>query len=170
MFERRAKIVATIGPSSQDEAVLTRLIQAGMEVARLNFSHGTHAQHEAIIAKIRKISKELGKPVAILQDLQGPKLRVGDLPQEGIKLTAGHKLVLAPVPLPDQIKSLSADATVIPMEVPNLMGSIKEGNRILLDDGQMELVVAQVGENYLEATVVLGGVLQSHKGVNLPGA
>lgn len=170
MFERRAKIVATIGPSSQDEAVLARLMQAGMEVARLNFSHGTHVQHEAAIAKIRKVSKELDKPVAILQDLQGPKLRVGELPKEGVKLTSGDKLVLAPVPLPDQIKSLSADAIVIPMEVPNLIGSVKVGNRILLDDGQMELVVAQVGENYLEATVVLGGVLQSHKGVNLPGA
>lgn len=169
-FEHRAKIVATIGPSSQDETVLSRLIQAGMDVVRLNFSHGTQPQHEAVITRVRSLSKEFGRPIAILQDLQGPKLRVGSLPQEGVRLASEQKLILAPDPMPAEAKSATPDATIIPMEVPNLMRSVREGNRILLDDGQLELIVTGVGKNYLEATVVLGGVLQSHKGVNLPGA
>ena len=86
---RKAKIVATIGPASRNEEILKRLFAAGMDVARLNFSHGTHEDHALSISLIRKLSAELGKPVAILQDLQGPKLRVGTLPENGIELVAG---------------------------------------------------------------------------------
>ena len=94
---RKAKIVATIGPSSQEEPVLRRLIEAGVDVARLNFSHGTHAEHQEKIERIRRLSAELNKPVCILQDLQGPKLRVGKLPAGGIELAAGQSVALTNV-------------------------------------------------------------------------
>lgn len=171
-MERRAKIIATIGPSSDSEETLRKLIRAGMNVARLNFSHGTHSAHGAVIARLRRLSDELKEPVTILQDLQGPKLRVGVLPEEGIALKSGQIVILKPV----EEKSAPAneiedtEAIIIPMDVPNLMKSVHPGNRILLDDGHMELEVLAVGSSFLEAKVVLGGVLKSHKGVNLPGA
>jgi pyruvate kinase len=91
---RKAKIVCTLGPASAEESVLSRMILAGMDVARLNFSHGNHEQHAAYIQAIRRLSDELDKPVTILQDLQGPKLRVGELPEEGLQLQAGQTVIL----------------------------------------------------------------------------
>ncbi|GAP18152.1 pyruvate kinase [Levilinea saccharolytica] len=170
MLERKAKIVATIGPTSQDEAVFRRLVESGLDIARLNFSHGTHAEHAERIQTIRKVSAELCKPVAILQDLQGPKLRVGSLPPEGVELVAGRTLVLAPVDSSPAEIQAPAGATIVPMDVPNLVNSLQPGNRILLDDGQLELQVVRLGNNFIEAEIVLGGILKSHKGVNLPGA
>ena len=164
---RSAKIVATIGPTSEDEATLTSLIKAGLNVARLNFSHGTHADHADRIKLIRHLSEKLGCPITILQDLQGPKLRVGVLPAEGINLIAGQIVNLC------QGSECSYDennAVIIPMDVPNLMDAIEPGNRILLDDGNLEMEVVQVKSNAISAKVVLGGKLSSNKGVNLPGA
>ncbi len=164
---RKAKIVATLGPSSREEAVLRHLIEAGLDVARLNFSHGTHEDHGALVTLLRRLSTEMGKPIAILQDLQGPKLRVGDLPPAGILLKAGQKIVLTDISAtPDQ----NDGQLVIPMDVPDLVSSLSPGNRILMDDGHMELQVTAVRSNAVEAVVVLGGVLKSHKGVNMPGA
>lgn len=170
MITRKAKIVATIGPSSSDEAVLRTLIEAGLDVARLNFSHGTHEDHAAVIARIRKLSKELGKPVSILQDLQGPKLRVGNLPPDGVPLMAGQNIVLTSAEQMDGSVGASNGKLVIPMDVPDLVNSLSPGNRILMDDGHMELQVTAVRPDAVEARVVLGGVLKSHKGVNMPGA
>jgi pyruvate kinase len=170
IMERRAKIVATIGPSCNTEAVLSHLFEAGIDVARLNFSHGTHDDHAKNIALIRKLSDKYKKPVTILQDLQGPKLRVGNLPEHGINLVANQTIVLAPVDVDRSTIQSKPDTIIIPMDVPNLVKSVRAGNRILLDDGHMELQVTNLGENYIEALVVLGGVLLSHKGVNLPGA
>jgi pyruvate kinase len=171
MMHRKAKIVATIGPSSSSEAVLGQLIEAGLDVARLNFSHGTHESHGETIALIRRLSEEHNKPITILQDLQGPKLRVGRLPEGGIELKSGQTIILKPVEEgDDRIAAGEQDVLEIPMDVPNLVNSVSRGNRILLDDGHMELQVSDVGPNFLEARVVLGGVLKSHKGVNLPGA
>jgi pyruvate kinase len=169
-MKRNARIVATIGPSCQDENILKAMILGGMDVARLNFSHGTHDDHAARIASLRKLSAELNKPVTILQDLQGPKLRVADLPKEGIKLTAGQAVRLASIK--EDLSSLGncANAQFIPMDVPDLEKSLEKGNRILLDDGHMELEVTRIGADYIQADVVLGGTLFSHKGVNLPGA
>lgn len=168
-MERRAKIVGTIGPASENETTLRCLIEAGLDVARLNFSHGTHEEHAARIATIRKISQELDKPVTILQDLQGPKMRVGNLPKEGIPLTVGEKILLAPS---EQLRDSAhqfGERTLVPMEVPNLARAVKKGNRILLDDGHLELEVLDVKDGIIEAQVVLGGILYPHKGVNLPG-
>ena len=169
-MDRKARIVATIGPSCQDENILKAMIEGGMDVARLNFSHGTHADHAARIVSLRKLSAELNKPVTILQDLQGPKLRVADLPKEGIKLIAGQAILLANARKDSPTQSVSPGLQYIPMDVPDLEKSVEKGNRILLDDGHMELEVTGVGVDYIQARVVLGGLLFSHKGVNLPGA
>ena len=162
---RNAKIVATIGPSSQDEDVLEKLILAGMNVARMNFSHGTHEQHAERIARIRKVSKKLGICVGILQDLQGPKIRVGEL-SEPIQLSAG------------EVVTLYATGTVppgngdkkIPVDFRELFDSVQTSDRLLLDDGRLALEVLSVkDQNALVAKVIVGGLLSSHKGINLPG-
>ena len=169
-MDRKAKIIATIGPSCQDESVLRNLIKAGLDVARLNFSHGTHDYHAGLIASIRKLSAEANKPITILQDLQGPKLRVGNLPPEGVKLTAGQQIRLSTHVDPTVMANPGEETLFIPMDVPDLEKNLEKGNRILLDDGQLELEVIQVGEDFIESKVILGGILFSHKGVNLPGA
>jgi pyruvate kinase len=167
---RKAKIVCTLGPASTEESVLSRMILAGMDVARLNFSHGNHEQHAAYIRAIRRLSDELDKPVTILQDLQGPKLRVGELPQEGLQLQAGQMVILTRATQPGGGRLSRQDLLVIPMDVPDLENSLSPGNHILMDDGHLELEVTQVRENAVESRVILGGKLTSNKGVNLPGA
>jgi pyruvate kinase len=169
-MERRAKIIATIGPSCHTLQMLRNLILAGMDVARLNFSHGTHEEHAVNINNIRSLSKQLNKPIAILQDLQGPKLRVGNLPEAGLTLTEGQIVLLAP--FEQEINPSNSDwknEIVIPLEVPNLIGSLKPGNRILLDDGQIEFQTLDVFSHSIKAQVTISGILKSHKGVNLPG-
>ncbi|TLN28671.1 pyruvate kinase [bacterium] len=167
---RYAKIVATIGPSCEDVDTLRKLILAGVDVARLNFSHGTHEEHAERIARIRRLSDELHKPVTILQDLQGPKLRVGDLAPEGIQLKPEQAVVLTPVEEDGTPLSPQGSGILIPLHVPNLARSVKVGNHILLDDGQLEFEVVSVEGDAVHARVILGGLLKSHKGVNLPGA
>ncbi len=166
-MNRLAKIVCTLGPSSSDKKTITKLIKAGMDVARLNFSHGTHESHEALIGMIRVCSRETGKPVAILQDLQGPKLRVGNLPPEGILLKAGTRLDLYMTGTREE--DHSGREIALPLDVPNLARAVKPGNRILLDDGKLELQVVEVIGETVSTKVVLGGLLKAHKGVNLPG-
>ncbi|MRS02988.1 pyruvate kinase [bacterium] len=165
---RFAKIVCTLGPSSSDCETITKLIEAGMDVARLNFSHGTHESHAALIQTIRDCSKKLNKPVAILQDLQGPKLRVGNLPKEGVVLVEGQTLNLYTVGFGTE--DFAGEQKSLPLDVPNLARGVKPGNRILLDDGHLELLVTDVKGETVVSTIVTGGVLTSHKGVNLPGA
>ncbi len=158
---RRTKIVATIGPASQDEVTLTALIQAGMNVARLNFSHGTHADHARLIERIRRLADRLGQPVAILQDLQGPKIRIGDLDAPR-SLQSGETVTLttAAQPAPEHL----------PVDYPDLPRAVRPGGQILIDDGQIELRVTEVGQDTVQAEVVLGGEVRPHKGLNLPGA
>jgi pyruvate kinase len=165
---RFAKIVCTLGPSSSDRETITKLIEAGMNVARLNFSHGTHDSHAELIKIIRECAKELNRPIAILQDLQGPKLRVGDLPKEGVRLEAGQTLNLFMVG--HGTEDFVGNVKSLPLDVPNLARGVKPGNRILLDDGLMELQVKEVVGETVVTKVVTGGNLTSHKGVNLPGA
>lgn len=162
---RNVKIVATVGPASQSEEILEQLIQAGMNVARMNFSHGTHEQHLARIELIRKVSKKLGAPVGILQDLQGPKIRVGDLTTP-LQLSDGERVYLyatESTPPEDSGKK-------IPVDFRQLFDSVRPADRLLLDDGRLTLeVVSVIGRNALAADVVIGGPLSSHKGINLPG-
>ncbi|MCX6034866.1 MAG: pyruvate kinase [Chloroflexi bacterium] len=161
-MDRKAKIVATMGPASQDEAVLAKLLLAGMNVARLNFSFGTHESHAARIVSLRAVATHLGRPLAILQDLQGPKIRVGVL-TEPITLTAGQQVQLYPE---------GADKPVgisIPVDFPQLFGAVKPSDRILLDDGRLVLTVQSVGRKHVVAEVKIGGGLSANKGINLPG-
>jgi len=162
---RKAKIVATVGPASQSEDVLEKLILAGMDIARMNFSHGTHEQHAARIALIRKLSEKHSIPVGILQDLQGPKIRVGELP-EIMQLAE------------DEIVTLYVTGThppgngekKIPVDFRQLFDSVHASDRLLLDDGRLTLeVIAVKDRNALTAKVIVGGPLSSHKGINLPG-
>ncbi len=165
MTTRKAKIVATIGPASQSEEVLEGLIVAGMNVARMNFSHGTHEQHAAHIESIRKVSKKLGVSIGILQDLQGPKIRVGDLPLP-IQLAEGEQVYLYATGIhpPENGKQN------IPVDFRQLFDSVRASDRLLLDDGRLTLEVVSVKDrNALTAKVIVGGVLSAHKGINLPG-
>lgn len=170
-MDRKAKIVATIGPSCKDETMLRNLVKAGLDVARLNFSHGTHAEHAQRIATLRALSKELNRPITILQDLQGPKLRVGTLPPEGIQLRAGQKVLLVSIDALEQSAIPTyADTLTIPLDIPDLTHSLAAGKRILLDDGNLELEIEKIEHTAIFTKVILGGTLTSHKGVNFPGA
>ncbi|MDE2997055.1 MAG: pyruvate kinase [Bacteroidota bacterium] len=127
-MQRRTKIVCTLGPASDDLATIRQLIRAGMDVARLNFSHGTHAWHAKLIERIRKASEEEGKRIAILQDLQGPKLRVGDVAGGEVLLRKGRKLVITPEPMKE-----STDKRIF-VNYPTLAEDVEVGVEILLDD------------------------------------
>jgi len=165
-MDRFAKIVCTLGPSSNTYDTIKALIKAGMNVARLNFSHGNYEGHGKMIDLIRQLSEETGIPITILQDLQGPKLRIGKLPNDKMKLVAGDQVTLS------SSEDFVADEfdKFIPFEVPDLHKALAPGNHILLDDGHLEMEVESVDGEKIEATVTLGGTLKSHKGVNLPGA
>jgi pyruvate kinase len=146
--------------------MIQSLISAGLNVARLNFSHGTHEDHARLIDLIREIADEMGVAITILQDLQGPKLRIGKLPEGKIELKAGDQVTLS------SSESFVVDEgdIFIPFEIPNLHKALKPTNHILLDDGQIEMEVQSVNGERIEAVVTLGGTLKSNKGVNLPGA
>lgn len=161
---RRAKIVATIGPASDSEQVLESLIKAGMNIARLNFSHGTHEQHQARVAAIRAAAKKLGKPIGVLQDLQGPKIRVGRL-SAPLQLSVGEQICLyATKDVPPQTEN-----QLIPVDFRELFDSVQTGDRLLLDDGRLALEVLSAEGRVVHAKVLVGGALSSHKGINLPG-
>lgn len=161
-MQRCAKIVTTIGPACQDEGILRKLFHAGADVARLNFSHGTHADHQAVITRLRRIAADDHRSICILQDLQGPKIRTGELPAEGIRLEPGRMATLT--------VNLHDNPDGIPVDFTDLPRSVSAGGRILLDDGSMELRVVSTTSDNVITKVVVGGVLRSHKGVNLPGA
>jgi pyruvate kinase len=162
-IQRRAKIVATIGPASNSPEMLARLMQAGMNVARLNFSHGSHLDHAEAIRRLRQASQDTGRVTAILQDLQGPKMRTGALAEEGVQLIPGQRLTLTTHPV-------MGTQEIIPVDFPELPLAARPGGRILLDDGNLELSIVRVAGEKVETRVVVGGILKAHKGVNLPGA
>ncbi len=159
----RTKIVCTIGPSSNSTEVIGGLITNGMSLARLNFSHGTHQDHGAMIKKIRAASAAANRPVAILQDLCGPKIRIGDIPDPGIRICVGETLVLT-------VDNKPALGNRVPVSYKALPSQVKPGDRILLADGLMDLTVEHTTETDIACKVVTGGVLTSHKGINLPSS
>jgi pyruvate kinase len=160
---RRTKIVCTIGPATNSEERLEQLMRAGMNVARLNFSHGKQEEHALVIERIRTLSKRLHCAVAILQDLQGPKIRVGDLQgDEPIKLIDDTWITITTRPV-------AGDAHTIPTTYQQLPQDVRPGDRILLDDGLMELRVGDASGTDVHCLVVHGGLLKAHKGINLPG-
>jgi len=159
-FDRRTKIVATIGPASSDEALLLRLIGAGMDAARLNFSHGTHADHGRSAARVRDAQTALSRPLALIADLQGPKLRIGDLAAP-VLLEVGERVVVAggETTRPD-------DLPVAPAVLGAVLAPAIE---VLVDDGHVRLRVEQVEDGRAICRVLTGGVVEQHKGVNIPG-
>lgn len=163
LADRRVKIVVTIGPSTSSEESLEKAIRAGMNVARLNFSHGQHEDHLKVIKSVRKLSKELQAPVTLLQDLQGPKIRVGRFKDGQITLEPGEKVIIT-------TREVMGEKGLIPSDFKTLHTSCKSGTRILLDDGLLELRVDSIDGQDLEATVIYGGILKDRKGMNVPGA
>jgi pyruvate kinase len=161
---RKAKIIATLGPATSSHKAIRDLVEAGMDVARLNFSHGDHEEHANQIDLLRKVADETGKPLAILQDLRGPKLRTGKLggPEEAFLLESGDRLALSTEPVPGTKERVHID-------YPALTKDVKPGDRILIDDGAMEVQVEEVDEKTVHTLVMVGGRLQSNKGINLPG-
>ena len=157
---RHTKIVCTLGPSSFSAERIRQLILAGMDVARLNFSHGDHETHRKTIHRIRELSVELGKEVGILQDLAGPKIRLGELPVPERELKPGEEVAFSP--------GETSDPAVIPVNYPYLVEDVEKGDRILLADGLVELQVEAKQKGLVICRVVVGGVISSHKGMNLP--
>lgn len=160
MVNKHTKIVCTIGPASDTVDSLVKLVEAGMNVCRLNFSHGTHEQHAELIKRIREASEKTGEPLCILQDLQGPKIRVGELPETGVELVTGKPIIFT--------SGAGEIPKKIPVTYPNLHEDVKKGQRLLLDDGLLEVVVKSVKGEDVNCEVITGGTLKSHKGLNLP--
>lgn len=159
---RRTKIVATLGPASNSPEIIRELIQAGMDVARLNFSHGTHETHAQTISNLRMISAELDTPVTIMQDLQGPKIRVGNLPHGRIVLKTDSIIDV----IPEQ--AFDKNSLAIPIDYSGVAKDAKPGMQILLADGLIELKVLEVKGDTVRCHVTEGGILESRKGVNFP--
>ncbi|MBK6489359.1 MAG: pyruvate kinase [Gemmatimonadetes bacterium] len=156
----RTKVVCTLGPSTATAESIGALMDAGLNVARINFSHGTHEQHARTVALVRAAARERGRPVAILGDLQGPRIRMGDLP-ETVTVEAGQDVVLC--------YEEEAGEGDLPVTYDHIADDVKVGDRILVDDGLIELMVLDVHKPRITARVVYGGPIKRHKGLNLPG-
>ncbi|MBI4010858.1 MAG: pyruvate kinase [Candidatus Rokubacteria bacterium] len=161
MVERLAKIVCTLGPASTAEGIIEQMARAGMDVARLNFSHGTHAEHAQAIERIRSVEARIGKPIAILQDLQGPKIRLGAFEGGAVTLRRGRPFVLTTA-------AVSGSAERASISYGGFSRDAKPGDRVLIDDGRIALEVETVQGDDVVCRVETGGVVQDHKGVNLP--
>ena len=160
---RRTKIVCTIGPASDTEEMIAKLIGAGMNVARLNFSHGTPEYQRELVRKLKRVRKALNKPVAILQDLQGPKIRIGAIESGIVQILPGKEFVLT-------ADSVPGDAHRVSVSLKSLPHEVKTGHPILLADGNIELRVEKIVPPDIYCTVIVGGQLSSHKGINMPAS
>jgi pyruvate kinase len=160
---RRAKIICTIGPASESKEIMRDLMLRGMDVARLNFSHGTHPEHLERILRLRAVALSLGKPICIMQDLQGPKIRTGRLKDRiPIALTTGQTVTITP-------ENVLGSSDLIATTYHALAGDVKPGERILLSDGKIELIVHEVCDGRVVCQVINGGLLGENQGINLPG-
>ncbi len=166
---RRTKIVATLGPALEGPGTLKAAIAAGIDVVRLNFSHGTHSEHEKRLHMVHDIARELGKNVGVLGDLQGPKIRLGILPDDGVMLEDGAEVVLVVGEEELEEYDDGAGTPVLPVVYEQLADDVEPGALILMDDGLLRLVVSRVDGRRIHARVVAGGPAKSRKGVNLPG-
>ncbi|WP_329174522.1 pyruvate kinase [Streptomyces sp. NBC_01477] len=160
---RRAKIVCTLGPAVDSYDQLKTLVEAGMNVARLNFSHGSHAEHEDRYQRVRKVAEETGRAVGVLADLQGPKIRLGKFADGPVELIAGDEFTIT-------TEDVAGDRTVCGTTYKGLPGDVSQGDPILINDGNVALRVIEVDGPRVRALVVEGGVISDHKGINLPGA
>jgi pyruvate kinase len=158
---RRTKIVCTIGPATASDKMLEGLVRAGMNVARLNFSHGDYHFHRRVIRKIRQLERKLDRPVAILQDLPGPKIRIGAVAGDRVRLQSRRPFALT-------TKNILGDETAVSVSYSGLTRAVKKGDPILLGDGEIELEALQVGDHEVKCRVIVGGILGSHKGIHFP--
>jgi pyruvate kinase len=159
---RRAKIVATVGPASASPDMLKALFLAGVDTFRMNFSHGTQADHAKVHAAIRALEKEIDRPIGILQDLQGPKIRVGTIKDGKFTVVAGETIRF--------VRSGSdGDKMSIPLPHPEIFAAIAPGQDLLIDDGRIRVRVTSIGDDHIDAKVINGGIISNRKGVNLPG-
>ncbi|WP_341917400.1 pyruvate kinase [Hydrocarboniphaga effusa] len=161
--QRNAKIVATLGPASRDRETIEALFRAGADVFRLNFSHGSHEDHRARFELIREIEHELGRPIGILMDLQGPKLRIGTFAAGPIRLEPGQPFLL------DLRREVAGDSTRVALPHPEIFAALTEGTDLLLDDGRIRLRVERFDALHAQTRVITGGSLSERKGVNVPG-
>ncbi|MBL8636976.1 MAG: pyruvate kinase [Alphaproteobacteria bacterium] len=159
---RQTKIVATLGPASASEEMIRKLFLAGVDVFRLNFSHGEHSDHQSRVDIIRKVEQETGRPIGIIGDLQGPKLRVGKFKDGKISLTAGQKIRL-------DLSSELGDETRVNLPHPEVIAAMKPGSFILLDDGKVRMEIVEQGPDYLVGQIISGRALSNNKGFNVPG-
>lgn len=160
---KRTKIVCTIGPASESVETLTGMMKAGMNVARLNFSHGTHEEHQARIDVIKKVRRELEEPVALMLDTKGPEIRLGELKEESYQLEAGQRFTLTTRPI-------QGDNTIASVSYKGLAQDVTKGTQILIDDGLIELVVLEVDGTDMHTQVLNAGEIKSRKGINVPNA
>ncbi len=161
---RRAKIVCTLGPASTSQEMLEKLLDAGMDVARLNFSHGTHADHQAVLDRLRAASLKVRKAVGVLGDLQGPKIRTGKLEKGAVELIEGKEISIT------TDESVLGTQELVSTTYPHLASDVNVGDRILLDDGLLELkVLATDKKSLIRTEIIHGGTLKNNKGINLPG-
>lgn len=166
---KKTKIVCTIGPASEKKSVLMSMMRAGMNVARLNFSHGMYAQHRVLIATIREAAKATGKTIAIMQDLQGPRIRVGQVQKNGIELVRGEKVILAHEDLVDYKMLMTGLEKIIPLGYKQLYKFMKRGSHVLINDGLIDIKVTKEQDGRIFGVVEKPGIIFSHKGINLPG-
>ena len=159
---RRAKIVATVGPASNTPEMLKELFLAGVDTFRLNFSHGSHDDHAKVHAAIRALEKDMGRPIGILQDLQGPKIRVGAILNGKIETKPGERIRFVRA-------AAEGDAQNIPLPHPEIFAAVMPGHDLLIDDGRVRVRVRGVSDDHIDAEVITGGVISNRKGVNLPG-
>ncbi|MFA6214942.1 MAG: pyruvate kinase [Patescibacteria group bacterium] len=162
---KRTKIVCTIGPASETKSKIELMVKSGLNVARLNFSHGTYKHHTLLINNLRKVAAKTGQPVAILQDLQGPRIRTGNIAAEGIKVEAGEFIYLVPENFRISLKDVSA---FIPIQYPGLYRDLKPGNPVLIDDAKIELEVVAIKNKAIRCKVKIGDIIYAHKGMNFP--
>lgn len=162
---KRTKVIATIGPASENKTIMEAMIKAGLNVARLNFSHGTYEHHLMLIDNLRAVASKLKTNLAIIQDLQGPRIRIGEVAKEGIEVVKGNELFLVPENYTVPIKTLSL---YIPIQYPQLYKEVKAGHPVLIDDANIELEVLGIKNKAIHCRVIIGGIIKSHKGMNFP--
>jgi len=162
---KHTKIVATIGPACDSLNTLTAMLKSGMNLARINFSHGTHASNKQAIDKVKLAAKKLNLPVGIIQDLQGPRIRIGEIDKKGLELIHDEEIFL----YPEGKKITRNGHKILPVDLPKLIKILKPGSQVMVHDGLIELKVISVNHTYAKAKVIKGGMLFSNKGVNLPG-
>lgn len=162
MFSKRTKIICTIGPSCTDEAVLEDMLRSGMNVARFNFSHGTHETHKNTIELFRRVRDRIGYSAAVMLDTRGPEIRLGTFAGDSALLESGKKFVIT-------TREVEGDCSICSVSYKDLPDQLKRGDRVLVDDGNIQLLVDSVSGTDIVCTVLYGGVIRNHKGVNIPG-